>query len=87
MDERTKELIAIGASTAVNCRPCFGYHLGECDRLGLDRNEVRAAVDVGLMVSRGAASKTRGYVGERLGDGKETAETGDKNAGDCGCAA
>ncbi|MCR6628969.1 MAG: carboxymuconolactone decarboxylase family protein [Magnetospirillum sp.] len=81
MDDRIKELIAIGASAAVNCHPCMDYHLAECDRLGIDRAEVRAAVEVGLMVNRGAAAKTRDKADALLGTaGKQTG-----GAGGCGC--
>jgi AhpD family alkylhydroperoxidase len=66
MDERTKELIAIGASAAVNCHPCMRHHLGLCDELGIPRAEVDAAAEVGLMVGRGAARKTREFVAELL---------------------
>lgn len=71
MDERIKELIAIGASAAVNCHPCLDYHLAECDRLGIDREEVKAAVEVGLAVNKGAAAKTRAKAETLLGLGKE----------------
>ena len=37
MDERMKELVAIGASAAVNCHPCLAHHLAECDRIGSSR--------------------------------------------------
>ncbi len=67
MDERTKELVAIGASVAANCYPCMKHHLAKCDELGVARAEVRAAADVGKMVNRGAASNTRKFVDELLG--------------------
>lgn len=71
MDERMKELIAIGAAAAVNCHPCLDFHLAECDRLGIDRDEVKAAVETGLMVGKGAAAKTRSRAEALLGLGKE----------------
>lgn len=71
MDERMKELVAIGASAAVNCHPCLEFHLAECDRLGIDREEVKAAVEVGLMVNKGAAAKTRAKAEALLGLGRE----------------
>ncbi len=67
MDEQTKELVAIGASVAANCYPCMKYHLAKCDELGVTRAEVRAAVEVGKMVNRGAANNTRKFVDELLG--------------------
>lgn len=81
MDERMKELIAIGASAAVNCHPCLAHHLAECDRLGIERAEVSAAVDVGLMVNRGAAAKTKAHAQALLGLDAQ----GGAGAGGCGC--
>ena len=49
-----QELVAIGASAAANCHPCMEHHLAECDKLGIRRDEVLAAVRVGLMISHGA---------------------------------
>lgn len=79
MDDRIRELIAIGASAAVNCHPCLDHHLAECDRLGLDRAEVAAAAEVGMMVAKGAAAKTRTHVERMFGT------TAKASAGGCGC--
>lgn len=79
MDETTKELVAVGASAAVNCHPCLAHHLAECDRIGIDREEVKTAVDVGMMVNRGAAAKTREYAQTLLGADADT------KAGSSGC--
>lgn len=68
MDERMKELIAMGASAAANCHPCMDHHLARCDELGIDRAEVVAAVQVGLMVNRGAEKAIRRKTRELLGD-------------------
>ena len=82
MDERIKELVAVGASAAVNCHPCMEFHLAECDRLGLDREEVRAAMETGLAVSRGAAAKSRDKLAALLGPKPDT--TPEASVG-CGC--
>jgi len=68
MDERTKELVAMGSAAAANCHPCMDHHLVKCDALGLDRAEVVAAVKVGLMVNRGAEKAIRKKAGELLGE-------------------
>lgn len=68
MDEQTKELVAMGASAAANCHPCLDHHLAKCDELGIDREEVAAAVKVGLMVNRGAESAIRKKARELLGE-------------------
>jgi AhpD family alkylhydroperoxidase len=70
MDDRTKELIALGASAAVNCHPCLKHHLELADELDISRDEVRAAIEVGTMVNRGAARQTRSFVDELLGGGQ-----------------
>ena len=42
-----KELVAMGAAATANRHPCMDYHLAKCDELGIDREEVVAAVKVG----------------------------------------
>lgn len=74
MDERTKELIAIGASAAVNCHPCLDYHLAECRRIGIEGEEIRTAIEVGMAVNRGAAAKTRAKVDSLLGGASHKTE-------------
>ena len=68
MDDRVKELVAMGASAAANCHPCMEYHLAQCDRLGIDREEVAEAVKVGLMVNHGAETAIRKKSRELLGE-------------------
>jgi len=68
VDERMKELVAMGASAAANCHPCMDHHLAKCDELGIDRDEVAAAVRVGLMVNRGAENAIRKKSRELLGE-------------------
>jgi AhpD family alkylhydroperoxidase len=68
MDERTKELVAIGAAAAANCHPCMDHHLARCDQLGVPREEVAEAVKVGLMVNHGAERAIRKKARELLGE-------------------
>jgi AhpD family alkylhydroperoxidase len=68
MDEQTKELVAMGAAVAANCHPCMDFHLAKCDELGIDREEVVAAVKVGLMVNRGAENAIRKKSRKLLGE-------------------
>lgn len=44
------------------------YHLAKCDELGIDREDVLAAVKVGLMVNRGAENAIRKKTRELLGE-------------------
>lgn len=57
LDNRTKELIAIGASISANCQPCLEYHTGKAVEYGSDGEEISEAIEVGKLVRRGAASK------------------------------
>ena len=68
MDERMKELVAMGAAAAANCHPCMDYHLAKCDELGIGREDVAAAVKVGLMVNRGAENRIRKKARELFGE-------------------
>lgn len=68
MDEHIKELVAMGSAVAANCHPCMDYHLAECDKLAIDRDEVAEAVKVGMMVRRGAEKSIRSKVRELFGE-------------------
>ena len=68
LDERTKELVAMGAAAAANCHPCMDYHLAKCDELAIDPAEVASAVKIGLMVNRGAEGAIRKKARELLGE-------------------
>jgi len=57
LDDRTKELIAIGASISANCQPCLEYHLSKAVEYGADESEISDAISVGSLVRRGAAAK------------------------------
>ncbi len=68
MNAQMKELVAMGAAAAANCHPCMDYHLAKCDELGIEREEVAAAVKVGLMVNRGAENAIRKKARALLGE-------------------
>ena len=57
MDTKTEELIAIGASVTANCVPCLQYHLRTAQEAGVEEVDIRAAIEVGRMVRKGAARK------------------------------
>jgi AhpD family alkylhydroperoxidase len=61
MDERTKELIAIGASVGAHCQPCLTWHIEKARDLGIDDEEIRAAIETGHMVEKGAMSAMRKF--------------------------
>jgi AhpD family alkylhydroperoxidase len=66
LDERTKELVAIGASITANCQPCLEYHTGKAREFGATTEDILAAVDVGQLVRRGAAAKMDRFAKEHV---------------------
>lgn len=57
LENRTTELIAIGASVTANCLSCLEYHVGKAREYSADEEEIAQAMDVGKAVGRGAAGK------------------------------
>ena len=57
LDEKIKELIAVGASISANCHPCIKYHTAKARDMKIDEAEIRQAIEVGKMVRKGAAGQ------------------------------
>ena len=55
MDSITRELVAVGATVTANCIPCLNFHYDKAVGAGATVDEIKAAIDVGRMVRRGAA--------------------------------
>ncbi|MCL5771100.1 MAG: carboxymuconolactone decarboxylase family protein [Actinobacteria bacterium] len=50
MDEKTKELIAVGAAVAGNCIPCLDWHYKKCIELGITKDEIKEAIELAKIV-------------------------------------
>lgn len=61
MDEKTKELIAIGASVGAHCQPCLTWHVEKAREMGIDDETIREAIATGHMVEKGAMSAMRKF--------------------------
>jgi AhpD family alkylhydroperoxidase len=61
MDERIKELVAIGTSVGAHCQPCLEWHVGKARELGVDDEAIREAIETGHMVEKGAMSAMRKF--------------------------
>ena len=57
MDEKTKELIAIGASISTHCFPCLDYHLEKAKSLNATEEEIADSINVGISVMNGSNKK------------------------------
>jgi alkylhydroperoxidase/carboxymuconolactone decarboxylase family protein YurZ len=70
MDEKTKIMVALGASTAVNCIPCFQHYYGKAGKLGLTVEEIKEAVEVANRVKNGANLTIQAAVHDCIGGEK-----------------
>jgi len=50
LDEKTRELIAVGAAIAGNCLPCLTYHFQKCRELGISVEEIDEAIETAKTV-------------------------------------
>jgi AhpD family alkylhydroperoxidase len=66
LDEKTKELIAVGASITANCHPCIQYHVNNAREMEIAEAEIQQAIDVGKKVRKGAASEMDKLLGELI---------------------
>lgn len=82
MDNRIKELIAVGASVTANCQPCFQYHIGKAKEHGADEQEISEAILAAKMVRKGAMSKMDQFIASAAGDAEVAPGASEKG---CGC--
>jgi AhpD family alkylhydroperoxidase len=50
LNKKTKELLGLGNSMVLRCDDCVRYHLEECHKLGLSKEEVVEAMSVSLLI-------------------------------------
>jgi AhpD family alkylhydroperoxidase len=62
IDDKTKQLIAIGVSVAINCQPCLKFHHAKAKEAGACDEGIADAVAVAKMVRKGATSTTDKFV-------------------------
>ncbi len=55
--ESIEELVAVGASIASNCEPCFRYHFNQAIRLGISKEDITRAVATARAVKAMAAGR------------------------------
>jgi AhpD family alkylhydroperoxidase len=57
LNDKIKELIAVGASITANCQPCLEYHAAKALEAGADAEEIAEAIGTGKLVRKGAGTK------------------------------
>ena len=81
MNNRVKELIAIGASVTANCQPCLEYHVAKARENGAEEEEIKDAITVGKIVRKGAAGKMDQYASKMVKDTSATPDAAEKTDG------
>lgn len=81
MNEKTKELIAVGASVSANCHPCLEYHVRAARENGASDEEITEAIGMGKMVAKGAMGKMNQFARTIL----DTVPAAAESQGGCGC--
>ncbi len=86
MDEKTSLLISLGASTAVNCVPCFEHYHKKAAALGLSSEEILEAVELASKVKNGAHTVIRSFIKNLVGQEKSctTCSSTQEKASCCG---
>jgi len=66
IDEKTIQLIAVGAAVSANCHPCVKYHVAKAREIKIPEDEIKQAIDTGTMVREGAARKMNELISETI---------------------
>jgi AhpD family alkylhydroperoxidase len=74
LEQRDKELAAIGASIGANCDPCITHHLAAGREVGLSQAELDAAVETAHAVRREAVELLEARIDVLLGHGDDATE-------------
>ena len=69
LNEKLRELVAVGASITANCQPCLKLHVEKALGAGAHPDEVAAAIAVGNCIRRGAAAKMEAFSSRVLAAG------------------
>jgi AhpD family alkylhydroperoxidase len=83
LDDRIRELIAVGTSVGANCHSCLEYHFGKAREQGIPDDEIAEAIEVGKMVRKGAQGKMDKLATNLLREAQDSPV--DASAAGCGC--
>ncbi len=67
LQDKTENLIAIGAAMAVNCIPCFEHLYEKAINSGITLAEIKRASDIAGQVKKGAHIALKNSVNELIG--------------------
>ena len=66
MDPKTIEMVAIAASVAGHCQPCFRHHLMKAIGLGIGDEDIREAISLATRISGVGDKRMAEFVEEML---------------------
>jgi AhpD family alkylhydroperoxidase len=82
LDNRIRELIAVGTAIGANCRNCLQHHVAKAREQNVPDNEVAEAIEVGKAVRKGAQGSMDKLANELLSERQTTLA---QATADCGC--
>lgn len=82
LDDRIRELIAVGTSVGANCHSCLEYHVGKSREQSISDDEISQAIEIGKLVRRGAQGNIDKLAVHLL---RETEGSVVGTSGGCGC--
>ena len=86
LDDKTMELIAVGASITAGCQPCLKYHAGKARQNGATEDEVAEAIAVAKMVRGGGATEMDRFVDGFINAEDQSSEKASvSESGGCDC--
>ena len=74
MNPKTKELVAIAASVAGRCQPCFRHHLTKAKELGIGEEDIQDAVDLAQRIGNAGGQRMDEFVEDLLKEIKKEGE-------------
>ncbi len=62
MDPLTKELVAIAASVAARCQPCFDHHLKRAIELGGTDSDIKEAISLADKIGQAGGQRMMDFI-------------------------
>lgn len=71
LDARTKELVAIAASVAGHCQPCFRHHMVKAVELGVTDTDIKNTIELAKRISGVGDQRMAEFVENVLKEGRQ----------------
>lgn len=84
MEDKTRLIVAVGASVAANCQPCLETAIDNAQKSGVEEKEIMEAVEIARSVKKGAMVVMDRFVSARVGNA-ERVDVSDDSEKACDC--